>query len=216
MKLRYLGHSSFLLVSDAGTAIVTDPYDGIGFSLPLGLSADFVTVSHGHFDHCNLSAVGGDPAVFREAGKFSANDVTVEGFPCFHDDAKGARRGKNLIFKFAIDGLTVCHLGDLGEPFSPALQRIIAPADVLLIPVGGTYTIDAAAARTYVEQIRPAVAIPMHYKSAGHTLDISPVDKFLSEVRSFPIERAGSDIELRRETVAKSGTKIIVMERFQA
>ena len=213
MKIRYLGHSCFFLADSAGTSVVTDPYDGVGFPLPAVL-ASAISASHKHFDHYNIKAVKGNPAVFDRAGSSRLNGVDVSAIPSFHDEVKGAKRGGNLIFKFSMDGLNVCHLGDIGEPCNPSLVESIAPVDILLIPVGGNYTIDAVRAKEYIDAIKPAVVIPMHYKVAGLQIDIAPLDGFLALFAGENIERAGScEIELSREKLTHAGTKIIVLER---
>lgn len=220
MKITYLGHSSFLLEM-SGTRIVTDPFGAVGFDFPR-VSADVVTVSHGHYDHCNTAAVGGAAAILDKKGSYTAGGVQITAVPCFHDDAGGAKRGGNLIFRFAGEGLTVCHLGDLGEPCTGELVAKIGQPDVLLIPVGGHYTIDFARAKEYVERLSPAVVIPMHYKTKGLLIDIGGVEPFLSQFAAEAIERVGSSVILERGDVekiannAKNNKKIIVMERKQA
>ncbi len=204
MKITYLGHSCFLFISETGKRIVTDPYGEVGFAM-LRVRADVVTVSHSHYDHCNVGAVEGAPVVLREAGDYG----DIRAIACFHDEAKGAKRGKNLIFKYRIDGIDVCHLGDLGERCTPELVRAISPVQVLLIPVGGTYTIDARMAKEYVDALRPAVVIPMHYKTKGLTIGIAGAEEFLSYFPQW--ERAGDTIECKIE--AGQPTKIIFMER---
>lgn len=217
MKIQYLGHSSFLLTSKKGTKIVTDPYGEVGFSMPC-IEADAVTVSHRHYDHCNVGAVSA-PLMLSEAGEYSVADISVSAVERFHDEAHGAKRGKNLIFRFLIDGLRVCHLGDLGEPCSPGTVQAIGPADVLLIPVGGNYTIDARTAKEYVGLVKPSVVIPMHYKTAGLTIDISSADGFLglfTSEKDVQIVRGGNSVTLSRSDLGSSKTKILVLERKKA
>lgn len=210
MKIRYLGHSSFVLSSDAGTRFVTDPFGGIGIPFPR-VRADAVTVSHSHYDHDNIRGAE-TSVVLDRAGNYEIGGIPVSAVECYHDDCKGAKRGKNLIFRFEMDGLRVCHLGDIGEECSPALVRAIAPADVLMIPVGGNYTIDAAQAVRYVEQIRPHYVIPMHYKAKGIKIDIAPPKDFLNSfdendiIRCDEFEQNGKPLTDR--------TKIIFMERY--
>ena len=148
MKIRYLGHSSFLLTTDGGTRIVTDPYGGVGFPFPY-VTADLVTVSHGHFDHNRVAAVGGSPAVFDRAGKLEFGDVKLESFRHFHDDVQGKKRGEDLVFRMEADGLVLVHMGDIGEPFAPSIVEELGHVDILCIPVGGNYTVDAAGAKEY-------------------------------------------------------------------
>ena len=213
MKLRYLGHSSFLLTESTGTSIVTDPYGDIGYRMPK-VSANAVTISHGHYDHSNAKAVGGKPVVFDKEGQYELEGVSVSAIKTFHDNEQGGKRGENLIFKFRMDGLEICHLGDLGEECSSALIEELLPVHVLLIPVGGTYTIDAEQAKEYVDRIMPSIVIPMHYKTKGLDLDVDKVDGFLDLFENEDIEEIeGSEIELSRDDITEESTKIILMER---
>ena len=210
MKISYLGHSSFLL-SSGGMDIVTDPYGDIGLVFP-HTQADAVTVSHDHFDHCNVGVVGGNPVVFSEAGSFELGDVKISAVERYHDEAQGRRRGKNLVFSFEMDGLMICHLGDIGEPFTQELLAKIPPMDILLIPVGGNYTIDASEAKKYVDAFTPKIVIPMHYRVGGLTVDISDAQPFLDLFEN--IEKAESTVEFDKNSLA-AGTKIVYMERVK-
>ena len=188
MKLEYYGHSCFRMTFASGTRIVTDPYGDVGFPMP-HTEADIVTVSHGHYDHCNVAAVGGAPAVLSAPVSCEKGGVKISAIPCFHDDAHGAKRGKNLIFRFRAEGLDVCHLGDLGERANERIIEALRGADVLLIPVGGHYTIDAMEAKEYVSRISPKLVIPMHL-------------------------RCGGTVDLTGDFVASQSQKIIFMERI--
>lgn len=178
MQITYLGHSSFLLVSGGGTSVVTDPYGDIGLRFPY-VKADGVTVSHNHFDHCNINVVEGIPRVFDTVGNFTLGDIRLSSTECYHDNLRGLQRGKNLVFSFEIDGLKICHLGDLGEQCTDALCSKLSAVDVLLIPVGGNYTIDAQEAIKYVKALKPKIVIPMHYLVEGLSVNIAPPDSFL-------------------------------------
>ena len=215
MKIRYLGHSSFLLTESTGTAIVCDPYgDAVGFAMP-AVSADAVTVSHHHFDHDNVKAVGGNPVILDREQGYELPGVVINAVKSFHDDRQGALRGENVIFKFRMDGLDVCHLGDLGEECSSELIEAILPVNILLIPVGGNYTIDAAKAKEYVDRIMPDVVIPMHYRVKGCEIDIDKVDGFLSlfDDESVECEEVDGEVELTRDDVDGESTRVIVMNR---
>lgn len=214
MKIKYLGHSSFLLTESTGTAIVTDPYDSsVGYAMPR-VSADAVTVSHHHYDHDNIKAVGGNPVVLSHEQGYELPGVVINAVKSSHDDRGGALRGENIIFKFRMDGLDVCHLGDLGEECSPELIEAILPVNVLLIPVGGNYTIDAKTAKEYVDRIMPDVVIPMHYREKGCEINIDKVDEFVSlmEDDGVECEEAEEEIELTRDDVDGETTRVIVMK----
>ena len=213
MKIRYLGHSCFARTESTGTTIVTDPYGAIGYQMP-PVKADAVTVSHGHYDHNNVRAVKGNPTVIDEEGTYEVGGVDITAIKSYHDKASGAERGENLIFKFRMDGLEICHLGDLGEECSSALIETLLPVHVLMIPVGGNYTIDAEQAKEYVDRIMPAIVIPMHYKTKGLTIDVDKVDAFTDLFDADEVEELeDSELELFRDDISEESTKIIVMER---
>jgi L-ascorbate metabolism protein UlaG (beta-lactamase superfamily) len=183
MRIRWLGHSAFLLTAADGTAIITDPYVPGSFSgaikyHPIRETADAVTVSHHHQDHDGVSHLSGRPKVYEGKGTFKAGAVSISGFETFHDSNKGAQRGRNIVFVFETDGLRVCHCGDLGHVLTPEQVGAIGKADVLLVPVGGTFTVDAAAAREVAAQLAARVTIPMHYKTDKLGFDIAGIDNF--------------------------------------
>lgn len=166
MKIRYLGHSCFVLTESTGTTIVTDPYGDIGYSMP-SVKADAVTVSHGHYDHNNVGAVSGNPVVFDEEGTYEIGGVDITAIKSYHDDENGAKRGENLIFKFRMDGLEVCHLGDLGEECSSALIETLLPVHVLLIPVGGIIPSEPSRQRNMLIALCPRSSSPCITKQRG-------------------------------------------------
>lgn len=213
MKIQYLGHSSFKLTDSAGVTIITDPYSPqIGFAMPK-VSADAVTISHHHFDHDCAVAVDGNPQIVDRAENYNLNGVQINAFKSFHDNAKGKMRGENIIFKFRMDGLNVCHLGDLGEECSAELISRLLPVDVLLIPVGGNYTIDAETAQKYVQKLMPKVVIPMHYRVKDLKVDIEKLDEFTDLFNADAVkEYDGSEIELSPNDLS-GNTKIIVLRR---
>ena len=140
MKLEWMGHACFAITTDNGTRIVTDPFDEkVGYPLPWG-RADIVTASHGHFDHACYERMNPQNVV-KEPGEYVFGDVKITGIASFHDDAKGAKRGSNVIFVIEADGKRIAHLGDLGHMLSEAQVAALGKLDALLIPVGGTYTL---------------------------------------------------------------------------
>lgn len=213
MKIEYLGHSSFKLTESTGTSVVCDPYDGsVGYEMD-AVRADAVTVSHGHFDHDNIKAVVGNPIILNKECSCGLHGVEIDAIKSFHDRQRGKKRGENLIFKFRMDGIDVCHLGDLGEDCSSELIDLLLPVNVLLIPVGGTYTIDAEMAKEYVDRIMPDIVIPMHYKSKDCKLDISKVEEFTNLFDGeFVEESDGNEIELMRSDF-DGETKVVVLRR---
>ena len=213
MKIEYLGHSCFKLTESTGTSIVCDPYDSsVGFKMAK-VNADAVTVSHGHYDHNNAKAVKGNPVILDKECSHDLPGVEIDSIKSFHDRQRGKKRGENLIFKFRMDGIDICHLGDLGEDCSAELIDLLLPVNVLLIPVGGTYTINAEMAKEYVDRIMPDIVIPMHYKSKDCKLDISKVDEFLELFDEENVEELEtSELELMRSDF-DGETKVIVLER---
>lgn len=218
MKIKYLGHSCFLLTESTGTCIVCDPYDdSVGYELP-EIKADAVTISHHHYDHDCLKKVTGNPVVLDKETGYELEGVKINAIKSYHDDCRGAKRGENVIFKFRMDGLEICHLGDLGEECSPDLIEMILPVNVLMIPVGGNYTIDAKMAKEYVDRIMPDIVIPMHFRAKDCKLDIDRVDDFLNEFSGDDevVREEGDEIEISREDLDGGHTTIMVMERAQS
>jgi L-ascorbate metabolism protein UlaG (beta-lactamase superfamily) len=169
MKIQWFGQSCFRITAKNGTKIVTDPYSKkfgklAGFRLP-ELDANIVTVSHDHDDHNNVGAIKGEFVHIREPGVFSHEGIDIKGVQTFHDNVSGAKRGKNIVYTFKIDGLNVCHCGDLGHLLSVKQIKEIGKVDILLIPVGGRATIDAYAATEVLKQFNPTIVIPMHYRT---------------------------------------------------
>jgi L-ascorbate metabolism protein UlaG (beta-lactamase superfamily) len=199
MKIKLLGHSAFLITSDKGVKIITDPYEaGPGWAYgAITESADIVTVSHDHFDHGNVAAVRGNPEVVRRAGRSTAKGMEIKGIASYHDEAKGRLRGNNTIFCFDVDGIRVCHLGDLGHLLDDKQVKEIGSVDILLIPVGGYFTIDAKAATQVCNQLKPGVIIPIHYGTEKGASDLAGVDEFLrgkTNVRRLD----ASEVEFKR------------------
>lgn len=188
--------------------IVTDPFDpSLGYKIP-SLEADMVTVSHEHYDHNATDQVKGNPEIVRGVGEKKIKDIAIRGVDTFHDKAQGSERGGNIVFSFEIDGMKIIHLGDLGHILTQEQIENIGEVDILLIPVGGTFTIDAQEATQVVGQLKPKITIPMHYKTPAITLPIEGVEGFLSGKKN--IERT-KELEVRKEELPKE-EKIIVLE----
>ena len=182
MKIKYLGHAAFAVTSNKGVKIINDPYatnPGLTYG-EINEEADIVTVSHEHFDHSNVAAVTGNPEVISRAGRAVVKGIEFNGVASAHDDSGGGQRGGNIIFCFEVDGVRVCHLGDLGHRLGDNQIKEIGSADILLIPVGGNYTIDARVATEVCRQLEPKVVIPMHYKTDKGIPGIAGVEEFLS------------------------------------
>lgn len=179
-----IGHACFLIELDNGLRILTDPYDASCGYLVTHPQADVVLVSHGHHDHNAVENVAGEPRIIDKAGEYDLGDgVTVTAVEADHDDAGGAKRGKTLLFAIRAQGLTAVHLGDIGHIPTDAQCAAMAPAEVAMIPVGGFYTIDAAAAKATAEKLHSRVVLPMHYRTrANADWPIAPVADFVERM----------------------------------
>ena len=213
MKIQFLGHSCFKLTESTGTTVITDPYTDIGYELPDGLESEAVTVSHEHYDHNAVDKVK-TKQVIRGECFVELDGVTITGIKTFHDELQGAERGENTIYKFRMDGMDVCHMGDIGEDCSSELIEMLLPVNILLIPIGGNYTIDAERAKEYVDRIMPDIVIPMHYKSKHLTIDLEKAQAFLDMFDEENVDVCRKDVlEFTREDLTEESTKIILMER---
>jgi len=211
MKIKWLGQAAFLITAANGTRIINDPYAaGMGLNYgEINEAADIVTVSHEHFDHNNVAAVKGNPTVMRGAGITTAKGIKFQGIPSFHDDSGGKERGENTIFCFDVDGARVCHLGDLGHQLDDQQATMLGKVDILLIPVGGTFTVDAEAASQICDQLAPSVVIPMHFRTESCGLPIDDVDQFLKEKNNVS-QRDSSEVELKADNLP-ANRQIIVL-----
>lgn len=210
MKIKWLGHSAFLLIANDGTRIITDPYKSGSFNgalcyKPIPETADIVTVSHEHDDHNYVIQIGGRPQVMRNVGVQTIKNIKIEGITTCHDTSRGRERGLNTVYVLTIDGLRVCHLGDLGHVPTAEETKQIGPIEILLIPVGGIFTVDAKTAFRVVETLKPKLVIPMHYKTEGCDFPIASVDDFLAAAGGkVSIKRVvGSEIEIDQVTLPK-------------
>lgn len=163
MEITYLGHASFRLKGKQAT-VVTDPYaNDIGLKFPKHVAADILTVSHDHTDHNATDQVEGAPYIIKGPGEYEIKGIGVVGVRAYHDDKKGEERGGNTIYRIEIDGVAIVHLGDLGHMPTTSQVEDIGEVDVLLIPVGGFYTIDATKAVEVINELEPSIVIPMHF-----------------------------------------------------
>lgn len=212
MKIKWLGHSAFLITSDQGTRIITDPYQPGGAISYGGIdeAADVVTVSHGHSDHNYVAQIKGNPQVLNAAGSAQAKSIEFLGTATFHDSTEGSQRGSNLVFCFTVDGVRVCHAGDLGHPLSAQQVQEIGPVDLLLVPVGGAYTVDAAGAAQICEQLKPKLVIPMHFKTDKLAFPIAGVDEFLKG-RSSVRHANSSEVEIKAGQLP-TATETVVLQ----
>lgn len=216
MDITYLGHSSFRLRGKSAT-LVTDPFDpkmvGLKYS---GVSADIVTISHEHADHNQAGLVKDLHKVIQGPGEYEVMGVSIVGYPTFHDDKKGEARGRNTVYMFEMDELRIVHLGDLGHKLSDEVLEEIGNVDILMIPVGGFYTISSSTAAEIVQVIEPKITLPMHYKAQGVNPELAEkltgVEQFLSDV-GLPTERM-EKLSIKKSDLGEE-LKVIVLERRQ-
>ncbi len=209
MDISWLGHSCFRIRGSHAT-IITDPYSpDLGYSLGKP-AAHIVTVSHQHPGHSYTQGVSGEPRQVTRPGEYEISGVLIIGMATFHDEEKGSKRGKNLIYLMEIDEISVCHLGDLGHILTTEQVEEIADVDVLLIPVGGVSTIDAPKAAEVVRQLEPKVVVPMHYKTKALNRELEPVDRFLKEMG---VKEVNSQSKLSlTKTNLPAGTQVILLD----
>jgi L-ascorbate metabolism protein UlaG (beta-lactamase superfamily) len=184
MKITWLGHSSFLLKDSKDRTVLMDPFDeSVGYTIYKG-NADIVTISHHHFDHDFTEAVQGYPHIIDKVGNFYESDIPITGFPSYHDNVKGDKRGLNTIYIVEMDNLRICHLGDLGYILTKEEAAALGVIDILFIPVGGNYTIDGGDAAKLAKVINSHIVIPMHYKTEAINFPISGAEDFLQKMQN--------------------------------
>jgi L-ascorbate metabolism protein UlaG (beta-lactamase superfamily) len=214
MKIKYLGHASFLITAASGVSIVTDPYTpGEGFRYgEITETADIVTVSHQHTDHNNAGVIGGNPRIISSYAPAEIKGIKIRGLATHHDEAGGTKRGMNTIFCLGVDGINLCHLGDLGHPLNDQQAAKLGRVDILLLPVGGYFTIDAPTASRVGNQIAPRILIPMHFKTDKLDYPIAGIDEFLRDKpRQWVTQLEVSEAEFK-PGVLPMATQIIVLK----
>jgi L-ascorbate metabolism protein UlaG (beta-lactamase superfamily) len=212
MNVKWLGHACFLTTTRDGLRVITDPYavgGGINYS-PIRETADVVLVSHDHGDHNNVSAVQGRPEVVKGSGKMIVKGVEFTGVATSHDSSQGQQRGPNIVFCFTLDDMRLCHLGDLGHVLNAGQVAEIGLVDILFVPVGGFFTIDASVARQVCDQLEPKIVIPMHFKTSKCGYPIASVEDFLKGKKN--VKRiAGSEVEFEHEKLP-TGSEIVLLQ----
>lgn len=206
MKIRWLGHASFYIETE-NQRVVTDPFnEEVGYPMP-GLEADIVTVSHQHWDHNATDTVPGNPHIIT-GGVYQTSHILIKGVSSFHDQNSGRERGNNTIFCLQSEGINLVHLGDLGHIPNQSQVKAMGPVDILLIPVGGKFTIDAGEAYTTVQMLNPHIVIPMHYKTPHLSFELAPVEVFTSR---FNLAVKKPFLEINRQDL-ENGTRVIILD----
>ena len=198
LQIRWHGHSCFEIKDDL--TLVTDPHDGkaIGIHAP-STTGDIILVSHDHYDHNSIKSVEKEGAVvITDVKKRKISNIEIEGIVTYHDECCGDKRGNNIIYRFSIDNIKFCHLGDLGHDLDESIIQKIGDIDILFIPIGGTFTVDSKQAWDIIRKMKPKITIPMHYKIGGLSLPISGLDPFLN-ISDYKILKVGNEIDLEKE-----------------
>ena len=215
MDITYLGHASFLLRSSSGK-LVTDPFDVtmMKHAFPK-TEADIVTLSHQHDDHNASANITGSPLILNMPGEYERNNIRVMGFPTFHDKTQGSERGPNILFRITIEEIDILHCGDLGHALKSETIDEIGSIDVLMIPVGGFYTINADEAVDIVSKLEPSIVIPMHYKASNYNSEImsklASVDDFLEKIGA-EVVKPGNKYSIKKADLTEEEMKVVVMD----
>ncbi len=202
LQIRWLGHSCFEITNDV--TIVTDPHDGRSIGIPApNITSDIILVTHNHYDHNSVKTVEKtDSKIITDERKRTIGAIQISGTPAYHDAVHGERRGKIIIYKFICDDVAFCHLGDLGHELDEKTIQQIGQVDILFIPVGGTYTIDASQAWSVIDSLKPRIAIPMHYRIEGLSIPLAGIDSFL-EKNHYKIRKVGNEIDIEKDELPK-------------
>lgn len=205
MKVKWLGHASFLFTTEKGITVLTDPYipGAYGGAVRYGKIeevVDIVTVSHEHADHNGVRDLPGSPQMVKGTGEWELKGIKIQGIGSFHDPTEGKERGSNTIFRYEMDHLRLVHLGDLGHILEQTVVKAVGKVDILFVPVGGVYTIDARQAAEVVKLLAPRIVIPMHFKTPKLGFNIAGVGEFLNRAPRGK-ELGKSEVEVKAETL---------------
>lgn len=207
MLIQWFGHASFKINTAAGS-IITDPFnDELGYPM-FPRRADVVTVSHQHWDHNAVEDISGAPQVFSDPGFYQWKGIDIRGIPSFHDQNSGRERGRNTIFKISAEKINLLHLGDLGHLLSLETVAEIGAVDILMLPVGGTFTIGADEAYAIVGLLQPRIVIPMHFQTPHLSFRLAPVEEFTSKFEKM-LKLPG--LEINSQNLPEQ-TQIIVLD----
>ena len=215
-KIQWAGQSCFQISvstsKDNSADIVIDPFDeSYGLKVP-NFSADIALVTHDHKDHNNIKALKGDPFVINGPGEYEVKGVFIQGIDSYHDEEQGKKRGRNTIYIFEAEGMRFCHMGDFGQKqlTDEQLEKIDS-VDILMIPIGGEYTIDSAGASKIISQIEPLIVIPMHFQLPKLKLKLDGVEKFLKTMGNNKIEPVDK-FTVKSSTLSKDTMEIVVLK----
>jgi L-ascorbate metabolism protein UlaG (beta-lactamase superfamily) len=211
LDIDWYGHACFR-IREKGVTVVTDPHpEELGYERPR-IRADVVTVSHPHPGHSAVKGFRGAPRVLDAPGEYEIGGVFITGVPTYHDAAGGSELGQNVAYLFDFDGLTVCHLGDLGHSLTEEEVEALGQVNVLLIPVGGSNALSGALAAEVVNTIEPNIVVPMHFKTALLTRELEGVDRFLRAMGVGEMEPQET-LRVRAGMLGDAGeTQVVVLD----
>jgi len=210
MYITWLGQACFK-IQGKEINLITDPYEPkVGLKLPR-LNGDIVTISHDHYDHNNIKAISGNPFVVNGPGEYEINNIFIHGITSWHDTKEGSERGDNTLYSINFEGLKISHLGDLGTTLTDEQLDQFGSVDILMIPVGGIFTIDAKAAASVISQIEPRIVIPMHYKIPGLKIKLQGLEAFCREMGvkdTTPLDK----FRITKKDLPSDETRIIILK----
>ena len=214
MKIKWYGHAAFKITTDGGVRVIIDPYQSGAFGGALSYGkiteeTDIVLTSHDHDDHNYTKDIKGTFKHFNKEGVYKEKGLTIEAFPCYHDPSEGKERGNNLVFMIEADGLRLAHMGDLGHTLTQETVKKMGRVDIVLLPVGGFYTIDSDEAGMVMNEIKPKFTIPMHYKTPKCEFPIAGIEAFTAGKKGIKMVNA-YEIEVNKDSLPKE-PEIIVM-----
>lgn len=210
MNIYYLGHSSFLIKTETGKRILTDPFE----TDPHLESIDIITVSHSHFDHSNIKTFPNESKIFQTPTNIETNFCQIQTLNSYHDELFGAKRGPNLIFKFKINDITLCHLGDLGHILDDEALNLLKNIDIIFVPVGENYTINLNSLRKMLIKINPRYIIPMHYKTKENNLSLNSLDEFLLVFKDYKKENLDT-LLISKDIFSEERNTIILLKKIK-
>jgi L-ascorbate metabolism protein UlaG (beta-lactamase superfamily) len=211
MIIQWLGQSAFK-IQDKELTIAIDPHDKTGLKMPK-FQADLLLITHDHDDHNNVKAIKGTPFIINGPGEYEVKNVFVYGLKAFHDNKEGTERGKITCYVIEINGVKIAHLSDLGQDnLNERKLSILEGVDILLIPVGGIYTINGTGAVKIISQIQPRIIVPMHYKIPGLKIKLEPVETFLKEFGVNDPEKMDK-LKIQKKDLPQEETKVIILNK---
>ena len=210
MEITWYGQSCFK-IKDKETSIVIDPFNpSIGLKLPRILEANILLITHDHRDHNYKTGVTGNPYIIESPGEYEISEATITGIPAFHDNKQNQEREKVTIYIIKFEGITICHLGDLGEDLTDEEIDKLGDIDILMVPVGGTFTVNGEEAAKIVGEIEPKIIIPMHYKIPDLNIKLDSLDKFTQKITSKT--ETMDKLKIKAGSLPQDQQKIIVLK----